>query len=263
MTAPQPPSAGEGPQPLLERVVRVLEAVVEAGEPVGPRGLARVTGIDRSAVGRILQQMTELGVFEKRGDGYVAGPRLFGIGRLLASLDTLPAAARSVLDGLVARFDETSYVCVLQGEAAVFLYEAQSSNPLRYVVELGRPVPLHAGAAGRAILAGLPRHEAAAMVGPGPLEAITPSTITDVDELLDQAGADRTRGYSVSLQERVEGGGAVGAPFFDQAGHCRGSVVFTAPLSRLDRSRLGEIGAAVAEAAARLSARIGSQVGGL
>jgi IclR family acetate operon transcriptional repressor len=248
----------EGPQPLLERVITVLEAVVDAGSPVGPRGLARATGIDRSAIGRILQQLSDLGVFEKQGDGYVAGPRLYGIARLLVSLDTLPSAAQSVLDALVARYDETSYVCMLHGDSAVFLYERQSTKPLRFVVELGRPVPLHAGAAGRAILAGLARDEAAALLGAGPKERLTGHTMVEVDELLAQADADRIRGYSLSLEERVEGGAAIGAPFFDRSGQCLGSVVFTAPLARLDEASIPSIGQAVAAAAATLSARLGS-----
>ena len=156
------------PQSLLERAVAVIEEVVDAGAPVGPRGLARAVGIDRSAVGRILQQMTDLGVFEKGPDGYVAGPRLFGIARLLAALDTLPAAAQTVLDDLVARYDETSYVALLHGESAVYLYESPSSNPLRFVVELGRPVPLHAGRRdGRSWPGYLPRRQRSSLA-PGP-----------------------------------------------------------------------------------------------
>lgn len=249
---------GGGPQPLLERVVMVIEAVVDAGAPVGPRGLARSTGIDRSAIGRILQQLSDLGIFQKESDGYVAGPRLFGIGRLLVSLDTMPSAAQSVLGDLVARFDETCYVCMLHSDAAVFLYEAQSSKPLRYVVDLGRPGPLHAGAAGRAILAGLPRPEAAVLLGDGPLDRLTAQTITDPAELLDRAERDRETGYSVSIEERLEGGAAIAAPFFDRSGSCQGSVVFTAPLSRLDEATIPEIGEEVAAAAATLSARLGS-----
>lgn len=248
----------DAPQALAERVIAVLEAVVDAGEPVGPRGLARTTGIDRSAIGRILQQLGELGVFDKRGDGYVAGPRLFAIARLLVSLDTLPSAAQAALDGLVGRFDETSYVCMLHGDAAVFLYEKQSSKPLRFVVELGRPVPLHAGAAGRAILAGLSREEARAMLGRGPLPRLTEHTVVDVANLLDQAEEDRRRGYAVSMQERVDGGAAIGAPFFDRSGQCLGSVVFTAPLTRLDPAAVDTIGQAVAAAAGTLSARLGA-----
>lgn len=246
---------------LTSRVVKVLEQVIEAAEPVGPRGLARRTGIDRSAVGRILQQLRDLGVLEQTPGGYLPGPRLFTMGRALAALDTLPNAAGPILQRLVDLFDETCYVCVLHRDAAVYLYEVQSSHPVRFVVELGKPVPLHAGAAGRAIVAGLTAEAAARLLGEGPLPALTANTVRDVAEVLELAEEDRARGYSVSIAERVEGGASVAAPFFDHTGGCRGSVVFTAPLTRLDRARIDEIGAAVSGAAERLSGRLG-HIGG-
>ena len=252
------PGTATTPTGMAERMMAVVEAVVDAGAPVGPRGLARTTGIDRSAVGRILQQLEELDVLERVPDGYRPGPRLFALGRVLAALDTLPDVVRPILESLVDTFDETCYVCALHGDVAVFIHEIQSAKPLRFVVELGMPVPLHAGAAGRAILTGLPPEEASALLGAGPLEALTPATITDRDHLLDVAEADRRRGYSVSLEERVPGGASVAAPFFDQRGRCQGSVVFTTPLSRLDRARLDEIGMAVRDAADTLSNRLGA-----
>jgi DNA-binding IclR family transcriptional regulator len=244
------------PQGLIERTIAVMEAVLAAGEPVGPRGLARATGIDRSAVGRILQQLADIEVLARSGEGYVPGARLFTMARVLMSLDDLPTAANSVLASLVERFDETCYVCVRHGDAAVFLYEAQSSKPLRYVVELGRPVPLHAGGAGRAILAGVGPVEAAELLS-GPLEPLTPNTITDRDALLELAAEDRERGFSVSFEERVEGGVAIGAPFFGPNGTCQGSVVFTAPVSRVSGPEADVIGSVVRDAAATLSARLG------
>ena len=249
-------TAAEAPQSLIDRTIAVLEAVLAAGEPVGPRGLGRATGIDRSAVGRILQQLADIDVLARRGDGYVPGPRLFTMARVLMSLDDLPTAANSVLASLVERFDETCYVCVRHGDSAVFLYEAQSSKPLRYVVELGRPVPLHAGGAGRAILAGVGAVEAADLIS-GSLDPLTPNTITDRRALLHLAASDRERGFSVSFEERVEGGVAVGAPFFGPSGTCQGSVVFTAPVSRVTEADVETIGAAVRDAAATLSARLG------
>lgn len=246
------------PSGLLARTMAVIEAVAAAGEPVGPRGLARITGIDRSAVGRILQQLTELAVLERTGDRYIPGPRLYGIARIVLALDDLPTAARSVLAGLVERFNETCYVCVRHGDSAVFLYEAQSTRPLRYVVELGKPVPLHAGGAGRAILAGLGRERAKEILASQqPLPALTEHTITDVDRLLELAEQDAARGYSASFGERVDGGVAIGAPFFNGAGECTGSVVFTGPVSRVPPDRVPEIGRVVAQAAAVLTARLG------
>jgi IclR family acetate operon transcriptional repressor len=246
-----------GPSRLTTRIVEILEAVVDAEGPVGPRGLARDLGIDRSAVGRTLHQLRDLGMLERRGTGYVPGPRLFTIGRRLEALDTLPNAARPILRELVDRFDETCYVCVRHGDAAVFLYEMQSSNPLRLVVELGRPVPLHAGAAGRAILAGLPDAETAALLKTQALARLTPRTVRSVRSLLALARADRERGYSISEEERIAGGAAIAAPFYDSNGGCQGSVVFTCPLTRLERDRFEEIGSAVRDAAAALSARLG------
>jgi len=241
---------------LIERTVRVIEAVVDSGEPVGPRGLARSVGIDRSSVGRILQQLGELDVLERVTDGYVPGPRLFSLSRVLGARDSLRPAVGPVLGALVDRFDETCYVCAFHGDVAVFTHEIQSAKPLRFVVELGRPVPLHAGAAGRAILAGLEPDELRTVLGESPLPRLTPHTVIDVEQLVVLAAEDRERGYSVSREERIAGGASIAAPFFDHSGRCQGSVVFTSPLSRLDESQVEVIGQAVAAAAASLSARL-------
>lgn len=238
---------------LTERTINVVEAVVDAGTPVGPRGLARELGIDRSAVGRILKQLFEIEVLDRTADGYVPGPRLFAQARVLSAVDPLPGAVAPVLGALVERFDETCYVCTFRWDTAVFTHEIQSSKPLRFVVQLGRTVPLHAGAGGRAILAGLPPERAEGLLRPGPLPALTASTVCDAGTLLDIAAEDRRRGYSVSLEERVPGGAAIAAPFFDRHHRCLGSVVFTSPLARLDHAMIDEIGSAVAAAARRLS----------
>ena len=242
---------------LTARTIRVVEAVVDSAAPVGPRGLARSLGMDRSAVGRILQQLGEIDVLERTSDGYVPGSRLFTLGRVMSALDTLPNVIGPILGELVERFDETTYVCALHGDVAVFTHEIQSSKPLRLVVELGKPVPLHAGAAGRAILSALAAAEVVALLGAKPLLAMTPHTITDLDRLMEMAVEDRSRGYTVSFEERVPDGAALAAPFFGRGGVCQGSVVFTSPVTRLERDRVPEIGEAVSAAAAKLSARLG------
>lgn len=246
---------------LTARIIRVVEAVVDAGAPVGPRGLARSLDMDRSAVGRILQQLGELDVLERTPEGYLPGRRLFTLGRVMSALDTLPNVIGPILGELVARFDETTYVCALHGEVAVFTHEIQSSKPLRLVVELGKPVPLHAGAAGRAILSALEPSEVVRLLGSASLPAMTPHTVTDVDRLLELAAEDRERGYTVSFEERVPDGAALAAPFFGRGGACQGSVVFTSPVTRLPSETVPEIGEAVSAAAAKLSARLGYVAG--
>lgn len=245
------------PSGLGARMWRVVEGVVDAGEPVGPRGLARSLGIDRSAVGRILQQLVDLGVLRRTPEGYVPGPRLLTLGRVMSAQDTLPNVVGSILGELVDLFDETCYICAFHGDVGVFTHEIQSSKPLRLVVELGKPVPLYAGAAGRAILSGLPSESVAGLLGADPLPRLAAGTITAKEELTALAQSDRERGYVVSFEERVPGGAAVAAPFFGPTGWCQGSVVFTSPTTRVDRAAMGEIGEAVRAAASRLSTALG------
>lgn len=250
-------AVANGTTGLTERTIKVVEAVVDAGKPVGPRGLARSLDIDRSAVGRILKQLVEIEVLDRTREGYVPGPRLFAQARVLSAVDVLPDAVSPVLGELVERFDETCYVCIFHGDTAVFTHEIQSSKPLRFVAELGKHLPLHAGASGRAILAGLPPERAAELVRSQPLPPITRNTVQDPDHLLEMAAEDRRRGYSVSFEERIPGGAAIAAPFFDRHHRCLGSVVFTSPLARLEHDRIDEIGAAVAAAARKLSEHLG------
>lgn len=244
---------------LTERSMRVVEAVVNAGEPVGPRGLSRVLGMDRSAVSRILLRLGRMGMLERASSGYVPGWRLLALARVLGALDTFSEDVSSLLGELVERYDETCYVCTFSGGVAAFTHEIQSTQPLRFVTELGRPVPLHAGAAGRAILAGVSPRVAGELLGSDRLPTITANTVTEPARLLELAAQDRARGYSVSIEERVPGGAAVAAPFFDRSERCQGSVVFSAPLSRLDQDNVGEIGQAVSDVAQTLSRRLGAR----
>ena len=217
-----------------------------------------MANVDRSAVGRILQQLEALDVLIGESGKYEPGPRLYALARTVASHDTLPTAAMSVLNDLVAEFDETCYVCVLHGDSVVFLYSSQSSKPLRYVVEIGRPVPIHAGASGRSILTGLPEDEARRLLESTTLEQLTDKTECDIDALMKMREADLDRHYSVSVGERVADGSAIAAPFFDHTGRCQGAVVLTAPQSRHRKMRKDEVGTAVRHAANALSTRLGA-----
>lgn len=254
-------ASGTAERSVAARTMLVIEQVVAAGEPVGPRGLARMTGMDRSAVSRLLQQLRHLGMLEQRDGGYVPGPRLYTMARALAAGDSLLEAARPILRTLVEQFNETCYVCQLQGSTGIYVAEEQCDHPVRYVVELGQPVPLHAGAAGRAMLSALSRDDARRLLQRAELARVTENTITDLDTLLAAAESDRARGYTVSISERIHGSASVAAPFFDATRTCQGSVVFSCPQDRLDRSRVPQIGATLAAAARALSSRLGHEVG--
>ena len=115
--------AGTGPVESggVTRVVRILESVAAAQHGVGVRALARDTGIDKSAVSRLLRQLAGLGLVEvDASQRYVVGPRLFAMAKLIVARDDLTRASRPDLERLVAQFNETCYLALLEGRQVVY-----------------------------------------------------------------------------------------------------------------------------------------------
>ncbi len=253
----QPSAAPTG---AAQRVVALLEAVAAAETSTGVRELARLTGIDKSAVSRLLAQLQQLGMVQQAQGAqgrYEAGPRLFSISSMVAARDSLLLAARPVLRDLVDEVEETCYLSTLEQDGCVFRTKVDCDKPIRYMLEMDRPMPINAGAGGRAVLSGMPRSEAAALLDRLPLERLTPQTVTEHGELLRLAEQDRRRGWSISIGERLIGGAAVAAPYFTADGSCHGALVLAVPADRLGEERVPVLGAAVSAAAAVLSVRLG------
>jgi IclR family acetate operon transcriptional repressor len=241
------------------RLVQVLEALVDARGGLGVRETSRRTGIDKSAVGRLLTQLQELDMATQDAatGRYYVGPRLYAIGAAIVARDSLGRAAHPILERIAGRFNETCYLAVRESNGFTFRATVESTRPIRYVIDLGLPAPFHAGAAGRAILAGMSDDELEKTLAALRPERLTDTTITDRDALRRTVDSDRTRGYSFSAGERVQGGTALAAPYFDATGTCRGSIVFTRPAQRHSNEDLDDIGATVIEGASELSERLG------
>jgi DNA-binding IclR family transcriptional regulator len=242
------------------RVISLLEAVAAAESSIGVRELARLTGIDKSAVSRLLAQLQKLGVVEQAQGlqgRYTVGPRLLMLGSMVAARDSLLVAARPIIRALVDEVEETCYLSTVEHDGCVFRDKVDCNKPIRYFLEMGRPMPLNAGAGGRAVLSGMGPEQASAVVRRVPLERITENTVVDPDQLLTLAAEDRIRGWSVSIGERLVGGSAIAAPYLAADGSCRGALVLAIPSDRLDRERIPLLGEAVARAARELSARLG------
>ena len=241
------------------RLVHVLESLASAPGGRGIREMSRRTGIDKSAVARMVAQLVELDMVRQDPATlrYTVGPRLYAFGATIVAMDDLGRAATPVLEHLSTRFNETCYLAAREAGGFLFRVRAECTRPIRYVVEAGVMGTFHAGAAGRAILAGMSPAELTATLSEAELTPLTDRTVTDRARLEAIVAQDRERGFSFSAGERVPGGTAIAAPFFDAAGVCRGSVVFTRPAERHDHDDMAQIAAATVKAARELSARLG------
>lgn len=257
-TAPDAgPSNAQAPS-VASRVVDLLGLVGRQDGGVGAREAERITGIDRSAVSRIFRQLEQLGWAQQVDDRgtYTAGPEFFAAAAAVRRRDSLWRAAEPFLVRLAAQFDETTYIAIRRGDHVLFKHKMESTQRIRYVLELDELHPLTTGAAGRAILSALSTEVVELVIAQG-LTAYTPESITDPEQYREQLATDARLGYAYSRSGWVEGGAGVGSPFFDSSGECVGALTLSAPIKRLTSKAARTVGPAVRDAARDLSRRLG------
>ena len=149
--------------------------------------------------------------------------------------------AGPALTRLQAETDESVRLWVRQGRDVAIVLSVESAQPVRYVgPPPGTTLPLHASAAGKAILA-------------RPLDARTPHTIVDADALHLQLAEIAVRGYAVTRHEAHDDVGGVAAAVLDAAGQPIGALSVSLPMHRLTDDLVEQYGALVAHEAAALS----------
>ncbi|MER7004297.1 IclR family transcriptional regulator [Dactylosporangium sp. NPDC000555] len=186
-----------------DRTLDILETLAVSG-PSTLAGLTRLLDIPKSSLHGILRTMAARGWIEAEETRFRLGLRALQIGAAYLDADDTVGLLGDVLDDLAARFGETTHLGRLDGADITYVAKRESVHPLRLYSAIGRRLPAHATALGKALLAARPDDEVDALL-PDPLPALTPHTITDRAALLAELAAIRERGYAVDLEENTEG----------------------------------------------------------
>lgn len=244
--------------PAVTRAADMLDLLADHGQPMSVAALARELGIPRNATYEIANTLVARRLLRSLDDGRVGlGLRLFELGSYYASTLDLLTEAGPVVEDVVRECNETTNLSVLDGRHVVYLIKRDSSRPVRAISAVGRRIPAHATAVGKAILAALPREEVQRRLGGGPLERLTSSTVTDVDVLMRQLEETVARGYAVDDEESSPEVCCVASHIRDRTGAVVGGMSISAPRSRMGQARRAELADLVIRATSELSRRLG------
>lgn len=248
----------------VERALDVLEALAETGsEGIGLAELARRLETSKSTLLAVLRTLTARGFVAEVGDGrgrrYRLGLALARLGdQVLEQLDLLHVA----LPSLRAMTDETSWtsrVGVLEDAYAVIVGRVDAPGIVRFQSGLARRELPHCSAIGKALLSHLSDERVRAIVARTGLPARTPTTITEVEDLLGDLEIVRTRGFAVDDEEDNEGVCCVGASVLDHRGTCVAAISVTGLKLTLPPGGIAELGDVVRRFAAEISANLGAR----
>lgn len=211
-----------------------MRALAESPEAMSLADLAVVTGLARSTVHRIVQELElEHLVLGMPHGGYRLGPAVLQL--TTSAYAHLAALLRPALVTLSARLDENIDLAVLSGADVVVVDQLSSSQRLQAVTEIGGIFPAHASCVGKVLLADMDDERIRSLL-PTPLVRYTPHTLVDVDALLSDIEQTRRTGLSYDREEHDIGISAVAVLVRTPMGVPQ-AVAVVAPTHRFEQRR--------------------------
>lgn len=244
----------DGDTPTM-RLLALLEVIAARSEVFSLQTLVEETGVPKPTLHRMLQQLESAGMLQREGDGrhYSTGVRLRRLAEQLLLNDTRHGARHAVLRQLVAEVGESCNITALSGSEVLYLDRVETPAPLRFYLHPGSRVPVHCSASGKLFLAQMSPAQRRRLLAGVPLEAYTPHTLTDFDQLEAELDRVKAQGYALDQEEFLPGLRCI-AVLVGNGGRSNMGVAIQAPSMRMDNAKALQYLPALQRAAAALAA---------
>ncbi|GII59991.1 IclR family transcriptional regulator [Sphaerisporangium krabiense] len=260
LTGPATPARNQSLS--LRRALAVLDHVrahAGTGQGLSLTSLAEELGVSKSTVLRLTTPLIEARLLERdrRTGAYRLGHGALLLGQAyLATLDLRTVAAEES-HRLMTEVRETVHLVVYDPPDVVYIDKVENTATVRMASRIGSRVPAYRTAVGKAILAWQPEADLQQVVAAG-MPAVTRFTITDPAHLRAELSRIRQRGYAVDDRENEPEVRCVAAPIFGHGDAVTAAISVSGLTSRITAARVRQLGPLVAEAALRVSRKLGA-----
>ncbi|TCL38857.1 IclR family transcriptional regulator [Anaerospora hongkongensis] len=213
----------------VERAIQILEAFNGDKETLTFTEIMHAVDLPKSTTFRMLQTLIEHGFIAEEAKQYRLGIKLFILGNLVSKNNNLHKVVRPIMEQLGEQSGEFITLNILVDNQRLCIGKVDSKREIQHSVSLGSLLPVYAGS-GKVLLASLPDDQIIKILNTTHIEKLTPSTITDIDQIMIEIRNIRAQGYYYSKNERLEGVWSIAAPIRDH----RGEVVANISMAGLN-----------------------------
>lgn len=218
---------------VIDRMMSLLHTITLYDGPVSLKYLSADTGLHPSTAFRILAAMIEHGVVCRTERGhYLLGSTLGQIAsHSYVDLD-IKACAKSLMDQLRDKVDETVNLTFRQGDELIYIDRSLSSRMMRVEQVIGSRAPLHLTAVGKLMLGDDGESGIRLYSTRTGLPGNTSNSITDTDSLIHSAVQACKLGYAFDNEEAEDGVGCIGSLIYDNKGLPVAGLSISSPIER-------------------------------
>lgn len=249
---------------VLERTLGILELLAAHAEGMELAAIADQLDIPRSAVHRLLADLTRVGYVRQTRDhgDYVLTTKLISMGLSYLSNTGVVDLAQPLLDRLAEITGELVRLSVVDGDKLTWVARAQGARQgLRYDADDGRVARLSCSSSGLAWLSTMSDDEAMQRVvaqGLGKPSDYGPNAPVTLPAFVKCIRATRTRGYSVTAETFTAGLNAMAAPVRLKGQPAIGVISVAGPTVRLTEERMHAFAPELLATTTQLAATSGS-----
>lgn len=216
------------------RLLLLLEEVARAGIPLSPTTANEQVGLTKPTVHRLFHLLEEEGFLQRDIDGrsYYAGERLRKLSMNVMSSTRLRTMRLSILNALTKEVGETCNIAMPDRDGMMYLDRVETKWPLRIQLPVGTTVPFHCTASGKMFLSTLPPGHLAKYLSTADLNAHTPHSLTEPEDIMREIEEIRQQDYSTDNEEFMENMVAIAVPIRDDLGRLMSTLSLHAPTQR-------------------------------
>ncbi len=247
-----------------QTVMTVLQAFADLPFEASLSQIAQAVGIPKMKAHRALHTLVSAGfLFQNpKSKKFRLHYSVLALARKFQSGQTVHTVAHDILQGLAMEVGEDITVAMMDDNQrdVIFVDRLFGGSRISFFCDVGRRLPLHVGAAAKAILAHLPEKQFEKYLQSFNPVAVSPNTIVSVEEVRRQRREILEKGYSFSNQEVDMGVSAVGACVLDASGFPAASVAIACLHVKMTPGKIEELGGLLQKTALEISANLGHGV---
>lgn len=220
-----------------EKTFDIIETIIGL-EQTTLSDISTELGISPSTAHRHLNTLVDRGYVVQEKNEFYLGTQFLTKGGLARRQKEEYQWAEDYVQKLAENTNERAQFEIEENGERVFLFRRTGQDTIREKSLIGRRGPMHASAAGKAILAEYPDEEISDIIAKQGLVEFTENTITDVGEFFDEIKSVREQGYATNFEESQSRYNAIGASVTDTNDEVVGALSVSGPSYRLNEERI-------------------------
>ena len=253
------PEPRDGGVQSVDRALQIIETLAEDDEGYRLSDLAVRTGLSTSTAHRLLTTLEKRRFvqFDRSESKWHVGAQSFAVGATFTRRRNFVAQAVPYLRKLRDQTRETANLAVVDDEAIIVLTRVESREIMRSLTKVGGRVAMVASGVGKAVLATYSDAEVGAIIRHHGMPRLTEKSIVRPGDLFKDLAAIRRQGYAVDNEEACMGLRCIAAVVYNDCSEPLAAISVSGMTSRVSDDRLPDLGRAVREVAAELTAALG------